>query len=121
MLEFSTGHIPLGNGPSDYAPGGAMVDYDVIMAEFDNWPTLGDAEFQIIGRMIGPAYVRPPQQPSGDDPHPPWYLATPSPRGAYYFIAFEYATYQWTRSQISATMVQQGRAWYLATGCLHVC
>ena len=36
-IEFNPGHIPVGNGPADYEPGGMMTDYDVIVAEFD-WP-----------------------------------------------------------------------------------
>lgn len=120
-IEFNAGHIPLGGGPSDYAPAGPMAGFDTILAEFDNWPTLSDVEFQILGRMLGPAYIRPPQQPSGDDPHPPFYLASPSPRGPYYFVSFEYATYPWVRSELTAAQVATGRAWYQSCGSTLVC
>jgi hypothetical protein len=120
-IEFNPGHIPLGNGPADYAPGGAMTGFDTLLAEFDNWPLVSDVEFQILGRLLGPAYMRPPEQPSGDDPHPPFYLATPSPRGPYYFVSFEYATYPWVRGLLTAAQVSQGRAWYHATGSTLVC
>ena len=120
-IEFDAGEIPLGNGPADYAPGGAMTNFDTLLGEFDNWPALGDREFQILGRLLGPAYVRPPQQPAGDDPHPPFYLGTPSPRGPYCVVAFEYATYDWVRGNLTAAQVQEGRAWYQACGCPLVC
>jgi hypothetical protein len=120
-IEFDAGEIPLGNGPSDYAPGGAMNGFDTLLGEFDNYPTLGDREFQILGRLLGPAYVRPPEQPTTDDPHPPFYLATPSPRGPYFFVAFEYATYPFVRSELTPAQVQQGRDWYQTCGCPLVC
>src|SRR5207248_613380 len=73
-IEHDIGHIPLGNGPADYAPLGLMRDYDAILSEFPNWPTTGDPVWQIIGRLSGPAYRRDPAQPPADDPTPPWYL-----------------------------------------------
>jgi hypothetical protein len=120
-IEFDAGEIPLGNGPADYAPNGAMVNFDTLLGEFDNWPALGDREFQILGRLLGPTYVRPPEQLATDDPHPPFYLGTPSPRGPYYLVAFEYATYDWVRGNVTAAQVAQGRAWYQAAGCPLVC
>ncbi len=113
-IEFNTGHIPLGNGPSDYAPGGMMTDYDVIMAEFDNWPTVGGAEWEVLARMLGPAYIPDPNQP-GDSA--PFYLKTGSPRGPYTFSCFEWGEYGWTHDQLSAAEYGKGYAWYKARGC----
>jgi hypothetical protein len=112
-LEHSTGHIPVGEGGSDYA--GRLQPYDVILSEFDNWPATGDPTWQIAGRLVHP-YHRPADQPSGDDPNPPFYLAPGTPRGPYYACAYEFATYQWVRGRISAADVQRGRDYYKALG-----
>lgn len=119
-IEFNTGHIPTGGGPADYAPGGTMTGYDVIMGEFD-WPTahhaatIGGAEWQILSRMLGPRYVDDPNQtPSNDGP---WYLAIPTPRGPYAFSCFEWGEYQWTHNQMTPAEYMQGYAWYKARGC----
>jgi hypothetical protein len=60
-MEHNTAHIPLGNGPADYAPGGGMDWCDTILSEFDPWGvggSPGDAVWQIAGRLLGPAYKR---------------------------------------------------------------
>jgi hypothetical protein len=116
-IEFNTGHIPVGNGPSDYGPTGLMSGYDLILGEFNNWPTTGDAAWQVIARMVGPPYVRAPDQPIGDDPNPPYYLKTPSARGKYYFDCLEWAEYDWVRNRVSAAQIDAGRAYYKAMGC----
>ena len=111
-LEHNTGHIPLGEGGEDYLPGGRMNGFDVILSELDDWPDEGggDGTWQIVGRMVRP-YHRPPDQPAGDDPNPPFYLAPESPRGPYYYCAFEfgYAEYLWVRGKITAEAIQNRR------------
>lgn len=87
-IEFNTGHIPIGEGDSDYQPGGRMSEYAVLLGEFDNWPMTGDATWQIVGRLSFP-YHRDPKQPADDDPDPPYYLKN-SP---IVFHCFEYETY----------------------------
>ncbi len=116
-IEFNTGHIPVGNGPGDYVPTGLMAGYDLILGEFDNWPATGDAVWQVLGRLLGPMYLRPPDQPAGDDPHPPFYLKTPSARGKYYVDCLEFAEYDWVRGRISAADVALARRYYLQLGC----
>ena len=121
-IEFNTGHIPVGNGPGDYASGGMMIGYDLILGEFDNWPTVGDAEWQILARLLGRtalggAYVRPPDQPASDDDEAPWYLSVPNPRGKYYVDCLEYAEYGFVRGQVTATQIDTGREYYRAMGC----
>jgi hypothetical protein len=106
-IEFSTGHIPVGNGASDYAPGGLMTGYDVILGEFNDGQ-FDDTVWQVLPRM-GRPYNRPPEQPSGDDPSPPFYLASASPRGPYYFRIFEYYIYGWVRST-PTSVVKAARA-----------
>lgn len=119
-IEFNTGHIPLGEGGSDYLPGGRMQDYDVIYAEFDPWLYHGDATWQICGRMVRP-YTRPFDQPANDDPNPPYYLAQPNPRGPWFFIAFEIVTYRWVRGQVTLAEVAAYRQYFKELGCQYVC
>jgi len=118
-IEHSTGHIPVGEGGSDWGPDGRMLVYDVVLSEF-NWPTTGDQVWQIVGRLISP-YHRPPDQPSGDDPNPPFYLGTPNPRGPVFYVPYEYATYQWTRGQVTAQQVETSRQYFRDMGCPNVC
>lgn len=114
-IEHSTGHIPLGEGPTDWTPTGRMKDYDVLLSEFDPDNLHQDSTWQIAGRLLGPRYRRPADQPSGDDPAPPWYLSQGSPRGPFGVCAFEYDTYNWVRGK-SATAVQANRAYLTAMG-----
>lgn len=113
-LEHDIGHIPVGEGGDDY--GGPLQVYDVILSEFDNWPATGDPTWQIANRMLGPAYVRPPDEPSSDDPAEHNYLAPGTPRGPYFTCAYEFCTYAWVRGELTAAQVQQGRDYYTALG-----
>lgn len=100
-IEFNPGHIPVGNGPSDYElPNGLMVDYDVVVGEFEYPDYKQDSTWQVIARLI-PNYNRPSDQPSWDDPNPPFYLRTGNSRGKYYFWAMECGEYQWVRYEVS--------------------
>lgn len=116
-LEFNTGHIPVGNGPADYTPTGMMADFDGLLVEFDLWPMTGDGEWQILGRLLGPAYHRPSDQPATDDPHPPFYLGTDSARGPWGVTCFEWGTYTHTRSDYSRAQMNAAIAYYLGMGC----
>lgn len=120
-IEHNTGHIPVGGGPGDYAPGGKMVDYDVIMSEFDNGTatasTANDSIWQVVGRLLGPNWVRPPEMPASDDSlHPPWYLAPGNSRGPYYAVAFEFDEYRWVRGQVSDAQMKTERAYMRQIG-----
>ena len=114
-IEGSMGHIPVGGGEGDYQPNGKMVDYDVIMMEFDNWPITGDKVWQICGRLMS-NYIRPSDQPQGDDPTPPKYLASGNSRGQYYFIRFEWGEYDGVRNGYSPQDFINGRNYYKALG-----
>lgn len=125
-IEFSTGHIPVGNGPTDYAPGGMMVGYDTILGEFDD-NRFDDSVWQVLARMIGPLYVRPSNQPADDDPGSPFgldsakfYLRYGNPRGPFVFIVFEYFAYGWVRGT-HVSEVQQARAYFARCGAPHIC
>jgi len=121
-LEFSTGHIPLGEGVGDYSPTGRMKDFDVILAEYaSDAPHHADDEWQINGRMVHP-YHRPADQPASDDPAPPYYLAQSNARGLnYFFISYERETYSWVRQRISRQTVADSAAYHKAMGCENVC
>lgn len=118
-IEHTPGNIPVGEGGSDWASGGRMQCYDCVLSEF-NWPATGDQVWQVVGRLNRP-YHRPPDQPAGDDPNPPWYLEPPTPRGPVFYVPFEYATYQWTRGQVTAEQVQAARQYFYDLGCHDVC
>ena len=121
-LEFSTGHIPLGEGGASYSGGGAngsMVPFDTVLGEFDDG-RFDDSVWQVLARMIGPAYRRPPDQPSGDDPDPPFYLSVQTPRGPYYFRVFEYYIYGWVRDTPAST-VAAAKAYFAQCGATDIC
>lgn len=137
-IEHQPGRIPVGNGGSDYAPGGMMTDYDVIMSEFDGplnatWRATwngggynGDQIWQVAARMLGPAYVRPPEQPATDDPDGArqWYLAPGSPRGPYVPVWFETSdpgAYTWVRGDVTAAQCAAARAYGRSLGYRYAC
>lgn len=112
-VEHQPGRIPVGNGPVDYQPGGMMSGYDVILTEMENWPTVGDAEWQVAGRLLGPAYIRPAAQQG--DPTPPFYLAPGSSRGPYFTCAFEYGEFNFVRDS-DVQKVDAARSYYRSLG-----
>lgn len=124
-LEYSTGHIPVGEGGADYLPRtgdphsnpGRMEDFDLILGEYDD-NLHQDSCWQILNRMEA-NYVRPPDQPSGDDPTRVFYLGTPNPRGPFYHCAFEFGEYEFVRggcSDASVAHVSNNRAYLKSMG-----
>jgi hypothetical protein len=116
-IEHNQGHIPLGEGGDDYLPNGNMKDFDVVFGEYDGWlpsNSPGDEVWQILGRMIRP-YNRPPDQPQGDDPNPPFYLVD-SDRGPRYYCTFEFDEYRWVRNGVSASQISDERNYLKACG-----
>jgi hypothetical protein len=118
-IEHTPGNIPCGEGGSDYAAGGLMTTYDTILSEFNT--VHEDSCWQVVARMV-PDYHRPPDQPAGDDPHPPFYLAPGNPRGPYFYVGFEPTkggVYQWCRGQCSEQDVVDTRNYLKALGCAY--
>jgi hypothetical protein len=119
-LEHNIGHIPLGEGGSDFKPGGRLQDFDIIVSEYDR-NLHEDACWQINGRLTK-NYKRPFDQPSTDDPNPPYYLSEPSPRGPFAHCAFEFGEYEDVRedpANIEALkIVTDNRAYQKSMGCL---
>lgn len=130
-LEYSTGHIPVGEGGGDYLPRnhsadphfnpGRMEDFDLIIGEFDD-NLHQDSTWQILNRMEV-NYIRPSDQPSGDDPNRVFYLGTPNPRGPFYHCCMEYGEYEFVRggcSQASVDHVTANRAYMRSMGARFV-
>lgn len=113
-IEMSEGHIPLGEGPSDWTRAGRMKDYDTLLVEFNYESLHQDTSWQITARLVE-HYHRPSDQPAGDDPSAPWYLPDGSPRGRFYAVAFEYDTFLWVRG-LEASAVAQHRAYLRSLG-----
>lgn len=122
--EYSIGHCQIGgrwDGEATYVdgPGRAL---DVILQEFPASPPMPTANpndvWQMCGRMVHP-YHRDPDQI--DDPTPPYYLRQGTPRGPYYYVAFEYDTYNWVRGQVTSAQVESDRQYLRARGCAIVC
>jgi hypothetical protein len=115
-IEHTPGNIPCGEGGGDYAPGGLMTTYDTIMGEYNTFHE--DSYWQIAGRMLED-YHRPPDQPRGDDPNPPHYLAPGNPRGPYFYVVFEptkAGAYEWCRGRCTLEQIQQEDRYIRSTG-----
>jgi hypothetical protein len=118
-IEHTPGTIPCGEGGGDYAPGGLMRTFDTILSEFAT--VHEDSCWQVVGRMVSP-YHRPPDQPAGDDPRPPFYLAPGTERGPYYYVGFEPTdggAYEWCRGRCSVEEVNTVRAYLRDLGCTY--
>jgi hypothetical protein len=116
-IEHTPGNIPCGEGGGDFAPGGLMRNYDTILSEFNT--VHEDSCWQVVARMVHP-YHRPADQPSGDDPNPPFYLAPGNERGRYFYVAFEPTVggvYEWCRGRCSLADVNDVRAYLRGLGC----
>jgi hypothetical protein len=101
-IEHNVGHIPLGEGPSDWTSTGLMKDFDVLFSEF--WDGIfDDTVYQVAGRTIRP-YNRPADQVG--DPNPPMYMQgnvrDPNAQPACFF---EFGMYGWVRSTSSAASI----------------
>lgn len=104
-LHYGTGHIPVGEGGGDYQPRGAgqdptvnpgrMADYDLLIGEFGGTEASDihqDSTWQILNRLEQ-NYVRPSDQPAGDDVDRRYYLTSPNPRGRFGHFAMEFDEY----------------------------
>ncbi len=126
-IEHDMGHIPVGNGPADYEPGGIMQNYDTIMSEFPNMlarnsdqnpdTNPGTQTWMIVDRMARP-WNRPADMPNGPrwDPDPPFYLAAPTPRGPFFYNKYEYAEYDYSHGRCTKQDVQNCRGYLVSLG-----
>ena len=98
-LEHSTGKIPVGESGKDWKNGGPLDAYDTCLSEYNPFNLHSDDTWQIVGRLTRP-YNRPSDQPSGDDPNPPYIIESCS-RGKRFYIMYELLTYLWVRDRCS--------------------
>lgn len=113
FLEFSSGHIPFGEGGSDYLPNGRMMIFDGMLSEHGAWlpynQLAGDQVWQILARIgCYNGYNRPSDQPRDDDPNPPNYICdSVTPRGKFYSHYFENGIYEFVRDKITVDQIKQ--------------
>lgn len=115
-IEHTPGNIPCGEGGTDFVANGLMTNYDTILSEFNT--VHEDSCWQVVGRMVSP-YHRPADQPAGDDPEAPFYLAPGNPRGPYFYVAFEptqNGAYDWVRNNCSLADVNATRDYLRSLG-----
>ncbi len=141
-IELSAGYNSWSGEANDWAtPDGQM--FDVILSEFpyqmgppqpippeylnsEGWkpnPPVGPAErqpwdgvWQIAGSLIQP-FNRPSNMPANDYPNGvPFRLGSGTPRGPYFYIAWEFDTYGWVR-WCPLEQVTEHRAYLRAIGC----
>ncbi len=120
-IQHNGGHIPVGNGPVDYEPGGMMARYDVVCSEYDDnyeSPSLGNQTIWQVNGRLERHYVRPPDQVG--DPDPPFYLID-TPRGRRYHCAMEggliYGAYGWVRNWTAESDCDRWRQYERGMGC----
>jgi len=118
-LEFSAGICHLGNGTADYTDPNGLQQLDVVMGEYDGPPNT-DKLWQVSARWLGPAYRRPPDQPTGDDVSPPYYLGAGTPRGPFYAIGLEWREYDWVRGHVDLGTLELERRYIQTCGYEHV-
>jgi hypothetical protein len=104
-IEHSTGKIPVGEDGRDWKFNGPLDAYDTLLSEYDPFNLHSDPTWQILGRCTRP-YNRPPDQPTGDDPSPP-YIIEPCTRGVRFYIMYEIVTYLWVRGEITIAQCNQ--------------
>lgn len=111
-LEHSTGKIPVGEDGKDWKMNGPLDAYDTCLSEYDPFNLHSDNTWQIVGRLTRP-YNRPPDQPAGDDPHPP-YIIEPCSRGIRFYIMYELLTYLWVRGQVTVAQCNDAYDYFKA-------
>lgn len=127
-IEHDIGHIPLGEGDSDYGVGKRMQAYDIVSSEYNGQGGLtqclvhDDAVWQINGRLRYPSqpYNRPSDQPAWDDPNPPGYMAD-CPRGEIFHEMMEWATYYDVRGWCTPEGIENDRQYQKAMSPWALC
>lgn len=127
-IEHQPGRIPVGAGTADYLPGGMMTDYDTILGEFGSTTIHEPATWQVLGRMLPSGTYRRPADETGD-PNPPCYVISGSPRGPYFYVAFETGgggpaqpgAYDWVRGNCTVADLQRSGDYFRAMGVALVC
>lgn len=117
-IMHNEGHIPVGGGPADYN-GGRMRGYDMVFSQFGR-NLSQDSTWQIAARLLGSSYKRPADQPSWDDPTPPFYLLDSS-RGPRYACALEWVgEYLWVRNRTTPHEIAEQRSYLKSIGYRYI-
>jgi hypothetical protein len=128
-IEGGVGYLLCGEGGANYAPGGNMSGYDLILSEYNDGVFEAGDFWQIMARYLGPAYVRPaaqqqhvnngpsdPLYPEANDPHPEFVLKSLNEQGLpYVHRPFEYGLYGFVRST-PPSAVASWRQQFVAAG-----
>ncbi len=110
-IEGGTGYLLCGEGGGNYAPGGAMSAYSLILSEYDDGQFVTGDFWQIMARYLGPGPPTPNPQDSlynqANDPHPEFVLKSINEDGnAYVHRAFEYGLYGGVRTTPPSVIAQ---------------
>lgn len=116
--EFGINGCHAGHAGADYAKNGCFYPYDLFQLEISTSDHGGHNElyWQNSARMLGPAYVRPPDQPAHDDLNPPFYLVGGTERGRFYASCWEDWLYEQVRNQVTIPTIINYRGYKSATG-----
>ncbi len=119
-IEPSAG--PLNGTLPKFLSDGGYNALDLILNEL-NGPPNDDVTWQGAARLLGPSYVRPPDQPIGDDPDAPfgpnspkWSCRVPTSRGEMKAAGFEYFTWAWVRDRVTSADVERWRQYLRRMG-----
>lgn len=107
--------FPIAMGPPRPIPAHYLVNGQWAPSVTDEQRKPWTQVWQMVGRMVSPYHV-PDDQP--DDRHPPYLLGAGTPRGPYYYVCFEFDTYEWIRTgRITLAEVVAHRAYLRQLGC----
>lgn len=102
--------------PIDWGPPAAPPAY-LLTPDGRDWsPSASNdqraqwTQIWLIQRMLGARYIRPSSEPVDYDPHPPYLLGSGTPRGRFFYIAWERTTYLWVRQHCDLAIVNQQTA-----------
>lgn len=117
-LIYPAGIIgPSGEGKEQYVKPHGLQCYDIFLQQFPiRYEDNPDQVWQIGDRMLGPAFIRPPDMPPSVDPDAPFgphspkfLLSEGTPRGEFCSWGWEFGTYLWSRGAESEAWVQDYR------------
>lgn len=114
-MEHAEGYAPVGEGGTDFQPGGRLYNFALILGEYNGPNPYQPSSWQLLGRFSRPFAPMQPWQGS-DDPNPPYYLANWSGK----YRVWEYDMYGHVRNT-PATVIAQEKQVFVNTGAPDVC
>lgn len=108
MVDTILQEFPINWGPPEAPPANLLTpdgrDWSPSASNDDRAPW---TQVWLMQRMLGPLYRRPSSQPPNYDPNPPYLLGGGTPRGRFFYIAWERTTFMWTRQNCDISLVHQ--------------